>query len=230
MQKEVVAKLDPPLAALAPDSEPPTAAGSGPMAAAAVAAQQNATLQTDWRARLNRMQRFDNLFLVRCSLQCQAGLFQVCAVQLPFRSLHACTCLCSQLGHPTMVYRTVDYDLTRWQCAGHRRQVPGDPGARGAILFNAVRAIVPVVCHMCKRRAPHELDCSVHTALSAYSRCFPTANLMLSCRRRGRRRAARCCRCSRTSAATSGGSSGARCHSASCLCDSSTCLGKSWTW
>lgn len=64
LPKEVVAKLDPPMAALAPDSEPPTAAGSGAMAAAAAAAQQNATLQTDWKSRLNRMQRFDNLFLV----------------------------------------------------------------------------------------------------------------------------------------------------------------------
>lgn len=54
MQKETIAKLDPPLAALAPDVEPPMAAGSGAVAAAAAVASQNATVETDWRARLNR--------------------------------------------------------------------------------------------------------------------------------------------------------------------------------
>ena len=53
VQKETIAKLDPPLAALAPDVEPPMAAGSGAVAAAAVASQ-NATVETDWRARLHR--------------------------------------------------------------------------------------------------------------------------------------------------------------------------------
>lgn len=54
-QKETIATLDPPLAALAPDVDPPMAAGSGAVAAAAAAASQNPTVETDWRAQLNRM-------------------------------------------------------------------------------------------------------------------------------------------------------------------------------
>jgi hypothetical protein len=53
-QKETIAKFDPPLAALAPDVDPPTAAGSGAVAAAAAVASQNATVETDWRERLHR--------------------------------------------------------------------------------------------------------------------------------------------------------------------------------
>lgn len=68
MQKETVAKLDPTLAALAPDVDPPMAAGSGAVASAAAAANQNATVETDWRAQLRHMNpsRFvaNNPFLV----------------------------------------------------------------------------------------------------------------------------------------------------------------------
>lgn len=66
-QKQGIADLDPDLAALVPDEpEPPSAAGSGAVAAAAVGADQTAqtSVPTDWRAHLKSMNPLNNLFLV----------------------------------------------------------------------------------------------------------------------------------------------------------------------